>query len=124
MPHPYFIDQARTALTALGSPDADPNELAQWAEDHRPTGDTMPLAAIVADDGTVIATTERVTLRPGLSASYVREIYIDLPDGAPFGIDREVEDMAASQLSRITGKRCATIRQSTVCTGAGKRPGR
>lgn len=120
MPHPYFIDQARAALTALGGPDADPSELAQWAEDHRPTGDTMPLGVIVSNDGQVLATTWRVGSAPELSARYVREVYITLPDDAPVGIDRQVEDMVVSELSKIVGKPCAAISQSAVCTGAGK----
>ena len=94
----YFAAQAADVFMAAGGDPANSRPLATWAEDARANRDWRRLGVVVAQDGRLIAETIRLNVLAGVTAVYVTDVLIDLPD--PDDIDGTILDLA-----------CGTIRQ-------------
>lgn len=105
--HPYFEAKARKVIQDAGGDPAVAGALAVWADRVRASGDDRR-GVIVAEDGEIIAETERRE-----NATYVTEAdrqRLALINGNELGLAR-------AELRRRLGKNLIHVRAWEVCTG-------
>ena len=114
MTQPYFLHRARDVFSTAGGDPALAGPLAAWAQETRESGrDRDNPRAIVAEDGTIVATAHRVGRDP--SAWYIDET----EQTTEWGVASVVTDMALGAIKRAIGQRVIEVSASDVCRGPG-----
>lgn len=111
----YFAAMAADVFAQAGGDPANSRPLAAWAEDARTNRDWRPLGVVVALDGRLIAETVRLRLLAGLTAVYVAEVLVDLPDAAE--VDGTILDLACGVLRHQIGQPVIHVPAWQVCSG-------
>lgn len=124
--HPYFLDKAREVFRKAGGDPDSSTELARWAEAAK-AGEPARAAAgepqpgiVVAQDGTLVATTTWRQANIG-ARYYVDEILVPCVDE-----DRKrmtgyaVRDHMPGLGKLVGGQPCIEVRYWEICTGASR----
>ena len=111
----YFEAQARDVMErACGDP-GNAGPLAAWAEDARLHRDWQRLGVIVAYDGTLVAETIRLNVLVGITATYVVDLLVELPD--PDDVDGVLLDLAVASIRRQLGAPVIHVPAWSTCSG-------
>ena len=115
MSHKYFRAQADDMFAQAGGDPANAGPLAAWAENTRLHRDWQRLGVIVAYDGTLIAETVRLNIMVGITAVYVVDLLVELPD--PEDVDGVLLDLAVASIRRQLGAPVIHVPAWSTCSG-------
>lgn len=121
-PAGYFVDRARVVLArASASPDADPAELARWAEDAKGRNQRTG-GVLVTQDGRIVAEwhQRRATATDPGGAWVAPEDMRRIVGGASWVT---ALDFAQVQIGRGLGEPVAALRASELTSGRGRQAG-
>lgn len=102
--HPYYISKARLELDRLEAPDADPTELASWAE--RATGDMI---AFITADGGIVGHGRYIQDGPHLATAVA-----DKETCERYGIAASLAGMACAHIERKLAQPVRMVKASAV----------
>lgn len=101
--HPYYLTKARKIMASMGfDPDADPTELAAWAQ-AQPNGDAC---AFATSDGRIVGTGHTTDGWNNTAR------YADRQTGEKYGCGRLEESLACGAIGHALGRRVCSVRAS------------